>query len=129
MPVKHFFDTFATSAYIRHVSELTIPTWTTGDRLRKSRRDAGVEQTEMAEFLGVSKGLISQWENDLRQPRIGMLRGWAHRCGVPLDWIRYGTTDLDDSLRVIEESSNACTRWLGDEQQLRLPLRFLRPVA
>ena len=63
------------------------PRWTLGDRLIKARKHAGLSQAEMADYLGVSRAAISAWENDENEPRASVLRRWALRCEVTLDWL------------------------------------------
>jgi transcriptional regulator with XRE-family HTH domain len=70
----------------------SVPVWTLGDRLRKARHLAGLHQRDLAEYLGLSAAAIGMYEMDVRSPKLGMLRGWATRCEVSLDWLRYGDT-------------------------------------
>lgn len=94
-----------------------IPEWTLGDRLAKARKKAGIKQQALADYLGVSIGSISGWENDERQPRIGMLRQWAIRCEVPFEWLRFGVeSPLTDEGSVSGESWSACIRWPAEIQ-------------
>lgn len=39
----------------------------TGDDLKKWRERRGLNQTEMAQFLGVDQGTISRWEGGKRE--------------------------------------------------------------
>lgn len=71
-------------------SEAGVPEWDLGDRLVKARKAAGIKQSEMAIFLGLSRAALSGFENGEVVPRLAYLRGWADRCGVALDWLRYG---------------------------------------
>lgn len=48
---------------------LTIHEWTFGDRLRRIRRDAGLDQRAMASRLGVSNMRYANWETDYNKPR------------------------------------------------------------
>lgn len=64
-----------------------IPEWDLADRLVKARRHAGVEQAEMASYLGLSRAAVSDFERAKRPPRRVYLLGWASRCGVNLDWL------------------------------------------
>jgi transcriptional regulator with XRE-family HTH domain len=70
-------------------STLAVPTWTLGDRLRKAREFAGLEQGELAEAIGISRGTVSNYElgRGQRPPKVIVLRAWAHQCGVPFEWI------------------------------------------
>ena len=60
------------------------------DRLVKARRIADVKQSEIAEELGVRRQTVSAYESGLVIPRVGFLRLWAMRCGVPFEWLRSG---------------------------------------
>jgi transcriptional regulator with XRE-family HTH domain len=68
----------------------SIPTWTVGDRLRKARQHAGLEQAEFAEEIAVSRGTVLNYENDRVKPRMIVLRAWSMRTGVPLHWLMDG---------------------------------------
>jgi transcriptional regulator with XRE-family HTH domain len=65
----------------------TVPQWTVGDRLRKARLHAGLEQTELAREIGISRATISSYEADKTTPSRPALLSWALRCGVPLGWL------------------------------------------
>lgn len=67
----------------------SIPQWTLGDRLRKAREHAGMEQGELASRIGVSRGTVSNYElgRGQRPPKVVVLRAWAHECGVPYEWL------------------------------------------
>jgi transcriptional regulator with XRE-family HTH domain len=40
--------------------------------------------------MGMSHAAIGMYELDVRQPKLGVLRLWAMRCGVPLEWLLDG---------------------------------------
>ena len=67
------------------------PVYTLGERLAKSRRDAGLEQADLAAMLGVSVGTISRWERNMSKPDVEQARAWAQRTQVRLDWIAGST--------------------------------------
>lgn len=62
------------------MADVMVPTWTTGDRLIKARKLAGLKQSEMADYLGMSRAAVSSWENDETPIKLGMLRSWLARC-------------------------------------------------
>jgi transcriptional regulator with XRE-family HTH domain len=66
-----------------------IPTWTLGDRFRKSREHAGFSREEMAERLGVPKGTLWKWETDATRPRdvVQMAQQWSEITRVPTPWL------------------------------------------
>ena len=60
-----------------------------GDRLRKARLHAHLEQEEMAEKLGVTIGTISNWESGRVQPRNlrAVVEEWSELTGVDPIWL------------------------------------------
>lgn len=73
-----------------------VPQWTTGDRLRRVRRDTGLTQSGFAERLGVGTQRYSAWEGGRNQPPLEEFVTVAKRIelafGVPVSW----TLGLDD---------------------------------
>jgi transcriptional regulator with XRE-family HTH domain len=63
------------------------PIWTLGDRIWKARKDAGLEQADLAEAVGVSRAQISKWERDQSEPRVSELQRVAAACRVPFRWL------------------------------------------
>lgn len=59
--------------------------WTLGDYMLKARRDAKLEQKDIAEACGVSRSLVGRWENDLSEPSYRRLVKFAEVTGFPLD--------------------------------------------
>lgn len=67
-----------------------IPQWTLGDRLRKARLHAGLEQTELAKEIGIGRTSIVKYEKDVQVPPRPVILSWALRCGVPFEWLSNG---------------------------------------
>lgn len=70
-----------------------VPEWTVGDRLRKAREIARLDQQPFADAIGVSRGTVSNYERgsvDHYKPIV--LRAWAMATGVPLEWLETGVT-------------------------------------
>lgn len=65
----------------------TIPVFTVGDRLQKSREEAGITVEQMATHLGVSKSSVSNYERDVTEMRPSKLGEWADVTGVPVWWL------------------------------------------
>ena len=57
------------------------------DNLKYLRQEKGVGQIELAKQLGVSKGVISLWENGLREPTMSSLIAIAKYFGVSIDYL------------------------------------------
>lgn len=59
-------------------------------RLRIAREFAHLEQTELAERMGISRTSISHAESGRTQPRRITLNAWALATGVPVGWLMTG---------------------------------------
>ena len=57
------------------------------DILKYLRMEKGVGQVELASALGVSKGIISLWENGLREPNMSSLIVLAEYFNVSIDYL------------------------------------------
>lgn len=67
-----------------------IPTWTLGERLRKARLTASVSPEEMAAEIGRTERTIRNYEAGVTQVPLLVIRQYAWRCGVPVDWLEGG---------------------------------------
>lgn len=56
-----------------------------GTKLKELRQERGIGQVELANAIHVSKGVISLWENDLREPVMSNLIALADFFDVSLD--------------------------------------------
>ena len=57
------------------------------DNLKALRIEAGLGQVELAQALGVSKGIISLWENGQREPKLSNLVLIAKFFHVSIDYL------------------------------------------
>ena len=57
------------------------------ERLKELRTERGVGQVELASRIGVSKGIISLWENGLREPTMSNIIALAQYFGVSSDYL------------------------------------------
>ena len=55
------------------------------DNLKELRLEKNLGQTELAKAVGVSKGIISLWENGLRQPNMYSLIVLAKFFNISID--------------------------------------------
>lgn len=62
------------------------------ENIKQLRIEKGLGQTELASHLGVSKGIISLWENGLREPSMSSLILLASFFEVSIDFL-VGLTD------------------------------------
>jgi transcriptional regulator with XRE-family HTH domain len=51
------------------------------------RESAGIGQVKLATDLGVSKGIISLWENNKREPTLSYLVALANYFDVTIDYL------------------------------------------
>ncbi|MBE5737291.1 MAG: helix-turn-helix transcriptional regulator [Clostridiales bacterium] len=56
-------------------------------RLKELRIEKEIGQVELAKVLGVSKGVISLWENGLREPGMNSLILLAKYFAVSIDYL------------------------------------------
>ncbi len=57
------------------------------ERLKYLREEKGVGQVKLANALKVSCGIISLWENGLREPKLSSLIALAEYFKVSLDYL------------------------------------------
>ena len=92
----------------------SVPEFTIADRLRKARELTGLDQAQFAEEIGVSARSVGNYESDKyrsKRKRL-VLRAWALRCGVPVEWIETGVAPTPDpDPGITDLSERACTRY------------------
>ena len=57
------------------------------ERLKELRMEKGVGQIELSKAINVSKGIVSLWENGLREPKLSNLISLALFFGVSIDYL------------------------------------------
>ena len=57
------------------------------ERLKELRIEKGIGQIELAGAIGVSKGIISLWENGQREPKLSSLMALAEFFSVSIDYL------------------------------------------
>lgn len=58
-----------------------------GKILKELRIEKSVGQVELAKAINVSKGIISLWENDLREPKLSNLIALSEFFSVTIDYL------------------------------------------
>lgn len=61
-----------------------------GDRIREAREAQGINQSQLAQQLGVEQSHVSKWENDRRIPRLPTLVTIGKLLCVSLDFLVLG---------------------------------------
>lgn len=69
------------------LAEPVTPQWTLGEKIWKARKDAGLEQADVARELGVSRALVSRWERDQSEIGAKKLQDFAQLTGTPIAWL------------------------------------------
>jgi transcriptional regulator with XRE-family HTH domain len=64
-------------------------------RIKELRSERGFNQGEFADFVGVSRGAMSYYEQEARTPDIGVLRMICEKCGVSADYMTGLIPDRD----------------------------------
>lgn len=57
------------------------------EKLKELRSEKRIGQVELAKEIGVSKGIISLWENGLREPKLSNLIVLAQFFAVSIDFL------------------------------------------
>ncbi len=57
------------------------------ERLKELREERGIGQVELAKAINVSKGIISLWENGLREPKLSNLVALAKYFKISLNFL------------------------------------------
>ena len=60
---------------------------TFGKRLRQIRKERNLTQDEFAKMLGTSKQILSRYEREERSPRIDLVRKYAEKLKVSVDYL------------------------------------------
>ena len=60
---------------------------TRAEFLKILREEKGIGQVQLANTIGVSKGIISLWENGLREPGMFSLMLLSQYFGVSIDYL------------------------------------------
>lgn len=58
-----------------------------GNILKSIRSEREIGQVELAKNIRVSKGVISLWENNLREPKLSNLIALSKFFGVSIDFL------------------------------------------
>ena len=60
---------------------------TFGEKIKELRKTRGLTQPELAKELGVSNGMISNWENDVNEPGLSHIKNISIFFDVSADFI------------------------------------------
>ena len=108
-------------------STAVLPRWTLGDRLRKVRTTAGLDQRTFALRLEVPAGSLAAWETDRVRPRdvVALARRVELLTRVPAAWLlgvhEDGPTDGGTSVERPRPDSN----WRPSDYEVATPAASL----
>lgn len=77
---------------------------TLGEKLKETRRGAGLSQEQLAEKLCVSRQAVTKWESDKGMPDIGNLKAIANLLNTSIDYLLDNDSNIDKI--VIKEPIN-----------------------
>ncbi len=105
-----------------------------GDRLRRARKDLGLNQSEMAEAVGVTQSTVAAYEANRREPPLPFLLALEHRFQLNHQWVQDGTGEPFTGVRpekpvilTSEEELADLRRLEGVDQYYAVP--YLRDPA
>lgn len=58
-----------------------------GDRLKELRKERNLTQEDIGKICDVAKNTISNWENNINQPPLEIVKKLAHYFGVTADYL------------------------------------------
>lgn len=107
---------------------------TLGNRISQLRKEKGLTQEELAQFLDVSPQAVSKWENDLTCPDISSLPKLAQILGVSVDTLLSGKAEPMAQLVPVEQRKDIKDMMLrimvdsaeGDKVRVNLPLALIQ---
>ena len=66
---------------------------TIGERVKKSRQEEGLTQTQLGEILGMTKSNVSDYERNKANPPIKVLMKISDLCKIDFEWLATGRGD------------------------------------
>ena len=84
-----------------------IPQWTLGDRLKKSRLTADLEQKDVADKLGYTRQMVSNWEHERSAPTAAVIIELARLYSVDIAWLLEGD-------RAVRAASASTSRYASE---------------
>lgn len=73
---------------------------TIGQKIKQLRENLGISQPELAKKIGVSKGTISFWENDINEPKASYIISLAKYFNVSADFLLGINKEINNKERI-----------------------------
>jgi transcriptional regulator with XRE-family HTH domain len=80
-----------------------------GERLKRSRLEAGLTIEEVAGLAGVSTGSISMWENGARSPQAAQLLALCRVLNLQAEDVMVPADDIEERIRAIVDAAPPLT--------------------
>jgi len=99
------------------MSAETVPEFDRMDRMALALRHARLTNQDMADYLGVTRETVSRWVNGRSTPNLGVMRLWALRTEVPLEWLETGSVrhqGLEPRTRCVTRTPRSVAHSLDD---------------
>lgn len=88
----------------------TVPAWSVGDRIRKARESAGLDQHQLAEITGIARSTISNYERGSTRPSKAYVKSIGLATAVDHVWIWTGSPSGPPG-----EQANRSTVWYAGD--------------
>jgi transcriptional regulator with XRE-family HTH domain len=72
------------------------------ERIKESRTNANLTQQELADYCGVERTAVSQWENASNNPKLTHLFEISKATGATVTWLLTGETDQQKYIPISE---------------------------
>ena len=105
------------------------------DRIKESRKNAGLTQPQLAEVLGVSHRTVTTYEKDASKITVKMTQKIASECGVNEIWLITGQGEMETSTqtqrleagkKLIIEHQEITNQFKDPDRGLRINQRMIR---
>ena len=109
-----------------------------GKNITKFRRNKGITQDELANYIGVSKSSVSKWENNSSCPDVALLTDIADYFGVTVDaLLRAQGDEITSAQPQVNTSSQAQNNFTknvsikivqqnGKTNNIKIPFKFAK---
>lgn len=82
-----------------------------GDRLKELRKERNLTQEDIGKICDVAKNTISNWENNINQPPLEIVKKLAHYFGVSIDYLLNFTQDDVDNMEKLKTALKEAGMW------------------
>lgn len=97
-------------------------------RLKQARKSKGFTQDDLANALGVSRGVISNIEYEKAEPKLIVIRGICDTLKINEEWLLTGEGDMESvpdlqrSARILSDIYNSAKELSEEEQNYILDM-------